>query len=202
MQLIKQDNIIIPDIVSALKQGQTIVYPTETCYGLGCDATNEQAVNKIFEIKRRQRKKPLLVVVSEPFVIMNYTSWNKTLQQLSEKYWPGALTVVVPVSDKVCLPPGVVGEDGTLAFRITAHPLASQLSHGLGKPIVSTSANITTLGSPYDIESVLDMFVNAEFRPDIIIDAGSLPHRSPSTVVRVVNGDIEVLRQGETVVEL
>ncbi|MBT3539116.1 threonylcarbamoyl-AMP synthase, partial [Candidatus Parcubacteria bacterium] len=66
----------------------------------------------------------------------------------------------------------------------------------------STSANISELESPYDIESVLKMFENADVQPDIIIDAGILPHKSPSTVIRVQNGNIEILRQGELVVEL
>lgn len=199
MQIIKESNLIIPDIVFALKQGKTIVYPTETCYGLGCDATNEEAVNKIFDIKQRQKNKPVLVVASEPAMMMDYVRWSETLQQLAEKYWPGALTVVVPVNGEMKLPGGVVGEDGTLAFRITDHPLASILSRELGQPLVSTSANIAAEESPYDIGAVLQMFGNAGIQPDIIIDAGELPHKSPSTVVRISNGDLEVLRQGEIV---
>jgi len=202
MEIIKKENIKIEEIVEALKAGKTIVYPTETCYGLGCDATNESAVEKIFKIKQRQKNKPVLVVASDIGMMMKYVDCGPVIMKIAEKYWPGPLTVVAPLKPGVDMPPGVVGEDNTLAFRITNHPLASELSKEFGKPIVSTSANIASHESPYDIKSVLDMFSNGENQPDIVIDAGSLPHHSPSTIVRIKGGEVEVLRQGEVVVEL
>jgi len=202
MKIIKQENLNIAEIVDFLKNGATIVYPTETCYGLGCDATNKEAVNKIFAIKKRQKNKSLLVVVPEVAMIFPYIDWNPTLQILSKKYWPGALTVVVNVKKINGFPPGVVNEDGTMAFRVTEHPLATEISKKLDSPLVSTSANIASLESPYDIVSVLQMFEHEDVQPDIIIDGGNLPHRSPSTIVKIVGENVEVLRQGEVVLEL
>lgn len=202
MQIIKQDDINIENVVEALKQGKTIVYPTETCYGLGCDATNEEAVEKVFQIKQRQKDKPVLVIAADIGMMMEYVRWPLVLTHIAEKYWPGPLSVVSQLKEDIELPSGIVGEGNTLAFRITEHPLARALSENLGKPIVSTSANTASYKSPYDIESVVAMFENAENKPDILIDAGALPHHSPSTVVRVLNGEVEVLRQGEVVVEL
>ena len=202
MKIIKQENLDISEIVEALKNGATIVYPTETCYGLGCDASNKEAVDKIFAIKKRQAHKSVLVVVPEVSMIIPFISWTPTLQNIADKYWPGALTVVVKVKDKNVFPPGVVNEDGTMAFRVTDHPLASKISKKLNSPLVSTSANIASLESPYDIEAVLHMFEYEDIQPDIIIDGGNLQHRSPSTIVKVVGENVEVLRQGEVVLEL
>ena len=202
MNIIKKQDLDITTIVSSLKNGETLVYPTETCYGLGCDATNEGAVNKVFEIKSRQKNKALLVVAADISMMMKYVIWNETLQRIADRYWPGALTVVAKSAQDSLLPAGVVAEDDTIAFRITNHHLAAEISKSLGGPLVSTSANVAELESPYDISAVVQMFQNNEHQPDTIIDAGELPHHSASTIVRVSDNKIEVLRQGEVVVEL
>ena len=200
MEVVKMENLNIDEIVEALKNGKVIVYPTETVYGLGCDATNQEAVDKIFKIKQRQENKSVLVVAGNIDMMVKYISWSKKLHELSDKYWPGPLTVVVSAKPENNLAHGVLADDGTVAFRITGHSLASELSNKLGGPLVSTSANIAAQESSYNVESIIKMFENREFQPDIIIDAGELPHRSPSTVVRVVGDEVKVLRQGELIV--
>lgn len=208
MFIIKQSEANIVEIVEALKQGKVIVYPTETCYGLGCDATNSEAVKKLFAIKQRQENKSVLVLVSGIDMIKKYVQWTPTLEELARKYWPGPLTVVAKIirqrleNKNINLPSGIVGKDDTIAFRVTDHIFAHDLVKQLGMPLVSTSANISAQTSPYDIESVLQMFDSAENKPDIIIDSGSLSYHSPSTIVRVADEKIEVLRQGELIVEL
>jgi len=202
MKIIKKENLDIVSLVNDLKNGATLVYPTETCYGLGCDANNSEALEKIFQIKKRQKNKSVLVVVSDLAMILPCIEWNPTLQKLADKYWPGPLTLVVKVKAVCHLPAGVINEDGTIAFRVTEHYLASEISKQLNSPLVSTSANISSLESPYDIESVLKMFENEEIKPDIIIDAGTLPNKSSSTIVKVVGENIEVLRQGGVIVSL
>jgi L-threonylcarbamoyladenylate synthase len=135
-------------------------------------------------------------------MMMAYVDCGPKMMDIAKKYWPGPLTVVAPLILGTELPEGVVGADGTIAFRVTDHPLAAALSVGVDGPIVSTSANIASEESPYDIDSVLRMFEQREQQPDIIIDAGSLPHHSPSTIIRLVDGNIEILRQGEVAVDL
>ncbi|MBU2541974.1 threonylcarbamoyl-AMP synthase [Patescibacteria group bacterium] len=201
MQIQKQDNLNTLEIVEELKKGKTLVYPTETVYGLGCDATNQEAVNKIFEIKQRQQDKSVLVLVPSVAMAMSYVEWNEKLEEISQKYWPGPLTVVMKAKPDCGLARGVVAEDGTVAFRVTGHALCAEISEALNRPLVSTSANITSGKSPSDIKDVLETFSNAEFKPDIVIDVGELPHRSPSTVVKIRDGKVIVLRQGELVVE-
>jgi L-threonylcarbamoyladenylate synthase len=190
------------EIVEALKEGQTIVYPTETCYGLGCEATNQASVDQIFSIKQRQTDKPLLVVMPSIEMARDYVIWTETIDTLATTYWPGPMTVVATAKPGTGLAKGVIADDGTVAFRITDYPVAVELSTALGVPLVSTSANISAQESPYDIASVHAMFQHATPQPDIIIDAGVLPHAAPSTIVKVIDTSIEILRQGERIVSL
>lgn len=202
MRHIAQSDLDIPSIIRSLEAGGVLVYPTETCYGIGCDATNEAAVKRVFDIKERQREKSVLIVFPHQHMAMEYVAWNPKLTELSDKYWPGPLTVVAQVKQGRTLPIGVVAPNGTIAFRISSHPLVELLTEQLGKPLVSTSANIASMESPYDIDSVVAMFDDKPNQPDMLIDAGSLPHHAPSTVISLdETGRYTVLRQGELIVE-
>ncbi len=201
MNIIPQEKLHIEELLGELKVGCTIVYPTETCYGLGCDATNDRAVEKIFAIKQRQKEKSVLVLMADVGMAMQYVEWTPMLEKIARHYWPGALTVVVPVKPEHDLAAGVVRDDGTIAFRITNHYFAEELVRNFGKPLVSTSANIAAMDNPYDIETVINMFEYAENQPDIVIDGGALQERAPSTIIKVTGQHIEVVRQGDVVVD-
>ncbi|MBT4153678.1 MAG: threonylcarbamoyl-AMP synthase [Candidatus Magasanikbacteria bacterium] len=200
MEVIPINNIDITQIVAALKEGKTIVYPTETCYGLGADATNEAAVAKLFAIKKRQQEKSMLMLMADEPMVQEYVAWNHQLHDIAQTYWPGPLTLVSNRFDDVPLASGVIAPDNTIALRITAHPLAAEITSALGKPIVSTSANISEHDSAYDIEHVIAMFTDQKEQPDIIIDAGDLPHQSPSTIVKIEEHGLHVIRQGELII--
>jgi L-threonylcarbamoyladenylate synthase len=201
MNIFEEKNISVSNIVQALQEGKTLVYPTETCYGLGCDATNADALSRVFAIKNRQKNKPVLVIFPDRHMAMQYVVWDKTLDHIADTYWPGPLTVIAKARAEVSLPLGVVAENGTLAFRISSHHLVEKITRELGKPLVSTSANIASLESPYDIAAIKNMFDKKQDKPDIVIDAGDLPHHAPSTVVAIDDvGGVTVLRQGEVVI--
>ncbi len=201
MKRILAETLDVPAIVLALSRGETIVYPTETSYGLGADATNTVAVEALFAIKKRQAEKSMLVLMADVAMAKQYVAWSETLDEFARKYWPGAVTVVAPLKPNTNLAAGVVGVDETLAFRITSHPLAAALVQKLGRPLVSTSANISGLASPYDCESVGRMFDQEKMQPDWFIDAGDLPVHSPSTIVELIPGQpLRVLRQGEVII--
>lgn len=202
MKTKKENNVNISDIAGKIRKRKTVVYPTETCYGLGCDATNQNAVDQIFAIKNRQRNKTVLVLMSDITMAQKYVVWNKKLQDLADKYWPGALTLVAKVEPETDLARrGVIADDGTIAFRISSHPFVQKVMKKINKPIVSTSANISLKKSPYSIKEVKDMFKNTKNQPDILIDGGELPHESPSTILKIVDGKQEVIRQGELIIE-
>lgn len=187
-----------------LKSGKTVIFPTETSYGLGCDATNQEAVDTIFRIKARRNNKPLLVVVPTVEMAKEYLEWTPLLQSLADKYWPGALTIVqknkkthsLRLKQKNTLAIGVVGGDDTIAVRVTNAEIPKYLSAELGRPVVATSANIADAGDVYDSEELIEMYKGKEFQPDAIIGAGVLPKNPPTTIVSVVGGELKVLRQG------
>jgi L-threonylcarbamoyladenylate synthase len=190
--------------LATLRMGGTLVYPTETCYGLGCDARNSEAVGRVFDIKMREKGKPVLVIADDSALFMKYVERNETIEELARTYWPGPLTIVATLKDGggQGLATGVIGENNSIAFRVTSHPFAAALTRELGAPLVSTSANISTHSDPYDIDYIVDMFHDKKNQPDMIIDAGDLPHHSPSTIVRVeVDGTKTILRQGEIIIE-
>ncbi|MBI2444038.1 MAG: threonylcarbamoyl-AMP synthase [Candidatus Magasanikbacteria bacterium] len=193
----------LSEVFIELRSGKTIVFPTETSYGLGCDATNQLAVDKIFKIKGRLSEKPLLVVVSSVAMAKEYVVWNDLLEKIAAKYWPGAVTVVGKAKEKKekDLARGVVAKDNTLAIRVTAHPLLQSLTGKLGRPLVATSANLADQGDLYDSAEVIRQFKERREQPDIILDYGKLPRRLPTTVVSVVGGILKVIRQGEVKVE-
>ena len=98
MKIVKSNKQGIKKAISILKQGGVIVYPTETAYGLGADFLNAKAVNKIYQIKGRNYAKPLSVIVSSIRMAREYVKFDQESLQLAKKYWPGALTLVLPVA--------------------------------------------------------------------------------------------------------
>jgi len=134
------------DIIQALivlKAGGVILYPTDTIWGLGCDATHGAAVRKVFNIKRRVDSKSMLILLDTPSKLSSYVRVPDIAWDLI-KVSNSPLTLIYPGAKN--LAPGLIAQDGTTGIRITKDPFCSQLIHELGKPIVSTSANIS--GTP------------------------------------------------------
>lgn len=198
MKAFNQENI--KEVVFFLEQGQTIVFPTETSYGLGCDSTNQDAVDKIFKIKERQRGKPLLIVVPTVEMAKKYLQWNVLIEKLSDKYWPGSLTIVGKSNRS--LSNGVISQNGTVAIRVTNHSVPKYLSEQLDRPIVATSANISDEGDIYNFSDIIESFKNKKEQPDMVLDYGNLPKKRPTTIISVENNKFEILRQGELEIKL
>ncbi len=188
MIILTEQNLL--EAVEYLKEGKTLVFPTETSYGLGCDASNQEAVDKIFKIKGRKSDKPLLVVVPSVEMAKKYLVWNEVLEDLSNKYWPGPLTIVGEYNKKEDLAIGVVAADNTIAVRVTSFPLTKFLSAELGRPLVATSANLADAGDVYDSKKITVI-------SDILVNGGELPHNPPTTIVSVINNNLQILRQGQ-----
>lgn len=196
----------LAQIVFEIQSGKTVIFPTETSYGLGCDATNQEAVNKIFKIKGRSNDKPLLVVVPNVEMAKKYLVWNETLKKIAAIYWPGPVTVVGEVKSNQTtdnnLATGVISKDNTIAIRVTADPFLQSITEKLGQPLVATSANIADAGDIYRASDILTMFEKRKEQPDIVLDYGQLPKRPPTTIVSVVENEIKILRQGEVKIEV
>lgn len=184
-----------------LANGGVVAYPTETSYGMGCDATNHAAVERIFAIKQRAASKGLSTLLPSLADATRYIILRPYTRRLVEYYWPGPLTIVAPKSPTSPLSPLCEnGNDGTHAVRVSSHPIADALVNRLGVPIVATSANISGMPDVYDPAAIVAAFADAKEQPDAYIDAGVLPYAPPSTIVQVRPEGINVLRQGGLVV--
>ncbi|MBI5135372.1 threonylcarbamoyl-AMP synthase [Candidatus Uhrbacteria bacterium] len=164
-------------VTQILHNGGSIVYPTDTTYGIGCDATNPDAVKNVFAIKHRPADKQMSVMVSGISMARRCCQWNARAQSLASQWWPGALTIVLKQK---------IGR-GTVGVRMPNHDLALQIAKAYHKPIITTSANISGESPCYSIPSFLSQVKRQRSTalPDLLINAGSLPRRQPSTVVDV-----------------
>ncbi len=159
----------------ALGKGKTIVYPTETCYGLGADSTNPTAVSKIYKIKGRKEGKKISLACASLGMASKYVEINSNAKKLASAFMPGPMTIVT----------------NGKSFRIPASTFALKLIRKFGRPITATSANISGKKNMYKIKDVIRAF---DGKVDVIIDAGDLPARRASTVF---NADsMQVLRKG------
>lgn len=192
----------LDEAVHILKNSGVIVFPTETAYGLGADATNERAVERLMAIKGREGWKTPPLIAADREMVEQYANLSPTMHRLADEYWPGPLTLVVPtpgVGQHRVLANGVVRE-GTIAVRVSSHKLVQELSRELGAPIVATSANVAGQPSCYDVASVRAQFATHLLQPDFYLDDGPLATQKPSTIVAEQDGELVVLRQGEIIV--
>lgn len=172
--------------VNALKKGGIVIYPTETSYGIGADATKSNAIRKIFRLKARENGKPISIIISSLAMAKKYAFIDALSRKLIKQFMPGPLTLI---SKKKNLPD--ILSKNTIAWRIPSHPFALALVKKSGRPITATSANLSGKRQLYRIKEVAKTFSGCV---DLIIDAGNLPRRSPSTVFDTINQ--KILRKG------
>lgn len=204
MQIISLKNTAIDQIIAkasqVLAQGGLVIYPTETVYGAGVDATNQQAVDKLLSYKSRREGKPLSVAVTNLAMASKLVEVNSQAKHIYQKFLPGPITVVSAVKNNSQLAKGVASEFNTLGIRMPAYPLIEQLVAHYQKPITATSANASGKKRPYTIDDVLNSLSNKQKSLiDLIIDAGRLPPNQPSTVIDTTLSTPITLRQGDWV---
>ena len=189
---------VLRQAVLALRTGQVVVFPTETAYGLAADPGNARAVRKIFAIKGRSPEKQLPLVAGSAAQAAALVQLSGRALALARRHWPGPLTIVAPRRRGRAA--GVGGR--TAAVRVPALAWARALALEFGGPITSTSANLSGRPIIHDPREVVRSFARRRARPDLFLDAGRLPPRRPSTIVRLGRrGRIEVLRPGPVRVE-
>ena len=194
-------NKLIDKVVEVLQRGGLVVYPTETVYGLGVDATSEAALEKLWTFKGERGDKPVLVAVADVEMAEKYVNLSELGKKVMQKYWPGAVAVVALSNNLVARK--AQGETETLGLRNPDNKMILEIIATLGKPITSTSANISGAPTARSLAEFLQT-VPAERQGliDLYIDAGELPPRSPSTIVDTTGEEVKILRQGEVVVEV
>ncbi|HAZ54246.1 MAG TPA: L-threonylcarbamoyladenylate synthase type 1 TsaC, partial [Franconibacter helveticus] len=149
----------ISQLVELLKQQQVIAYPTEAVFGVGCDPDSEVAVNRLLALKQRPVEKGLILIAASFEQLKPYiddASLNAAQREAVFQHWPGQVTFVFPA--KPSTPRWLTGRFDSLAVRVTDHPLVIQLCEAYGKPLVSTSANLTGLPPFRPAQEVLAQF--------------------------------------------
>ena len=183
---------LINEAAFVIKNGGVIAFPTQHLYGLGADAFNADAVNRVFEIKRRPYDKPLLVLIDNSYDLtrlVQQVPYAATL--IMERFWPGAVTIIFKA--KHILPTILTAGTERIGVRMPVHPVALALTVAVQGPITATSANITG-NSGCSMVSDMDSLITDKL--DLIIDVGALKGGTGSTVVDVTGDSPKILRQG------
>jgi len=182
----------IEQAVEILKKGGVILYPTDTIWGLGCDAQNEKAVQKIYEIKKRINNKSMLILVDNTYRLKEYAfvpsmAWE--LIRVSNR----PLTIIYPEARK--LAKNLISEDGTIGIRVVKDDFCRDLIRAFGKPIVSTSANISGKPSPTNFKDIAEEIKNSV---DYIVQwrQNDTRHAKPSSIIKLgKNNEVIVIRK-------
>jgi L-threonylcarbamoyladenylate synthase len=197
MQIFDAANISAAEfdqILSFLRAGGVIGFPTDTTYGLGADPFNEAAVRRIFQLKGRAETKPILVLVDSLEMLQQTTACSseqsELIRGLARQYWPGPLTLILPALTTV--PRLVTAGTGTIGVRWPRAPFATRMIHALGIPITATSANRSGEPSTSSASEVLAQLADLE----VLVDGGILPASMNSTVLDLTQTLPTILREG------
>jgi L-threonylcarbamoyladenylate synthase len=201
MQIIKLNNNNRPQVLAlaheVIDRGGTVVYPTETSYALGGDFFSDKAYKRILSIKSRPKDKSFPVIVGTAHQARVLVKFTPVAERLAEKFWPGPLTLVLPLQ---FLSVNSFFTTDSLALRISSHPLAQDLSRIVARPLISTSANIAGQPAVYTVRDLIAQLANRSSVPDLIIDAGELEKKPASTIIKISDSGVEVLREGSIII--
>lgn len=198
--IIKSDQKGIALAVRYLKAGKSVVYPTDTSYGLAVDATNLMAIRTLYRIKQRKFGAPIHILVPSVAFAKKVAKWNTSADKLAKKFWPGPLTLVLELRNpKKRIWKILSGSTGAIGLRFPKNKIALSLAGRLDRPITTTSANPPNHLGGFDSYSVADItqqFKKKKYKPDLILNAGRLPRRKPSTFVKILGTNVKILRKG------
>ena len=187
----------IREAAQAIKQGNIVLFPTETVYGIGANALNENAVNKIFQAKGRASDNPLIVHICNIQMLDSLVKEvGQVEQKLMDNFWPGPLTIIF--DKKECMPNNVTAGLNTVGIRMPSNSVARKLIKFAGLPIAAPSANISGKPSGTKIEDIID---ELDGKVEYILDSGMVDIGVESTVVRVIDNQVHILRPGKITVE-
>src|SRR6202034_1929621 len=192
VRVVRATALELATAVQALRDGELVAFPTETVYGLGAHAAYPAALRRVFELKGRPTTHPLIVHIDNPRYL---TRWAREVpeaaQKLAERFWPGALTLVLPRAENVHRL--VTGGQDTVAVRVPSHPMAQQLLTAFGGGIAAPSANRYGRLSPTRADHVREEFGEAV---RVVLDGGESQIGLESTIVSCVGDQVRLLRPG------
>lgn len=182
----------LKEIAKAIKNGEIVVFPTETVYGIGTNALNEKAIKKLYEVKKRDLKKPISLLVSNIEMVERFTRDITDIEyKIMKEFFPGPLTIILKKKDIV---PNIVTANGnTVGIRMPEGEIVQKLLKYSNVPIATPSANISGKKTGTDIKQIQKDFGE---NVDYYIDGGKCKFGISSTIVKVINGEIHILREG------
>ncbi|RYU90231.1 threonylcarbamoyl-AMP synthase [Mucilaginibacter terrigena] len=179
--------------LKVIQDGGIILYPTDTIWGIGCDATNTDAIKKIYQLKQRSESKSMIILVDIDNKLPSYISEVPDIAYDLIEYAENPLTLIMPGAKNIS--PALIAEDGSVGIRVTSHPFCQQLIQRLRKPLVSTSANISGQPSP-EYFGKIDQEIIDGVDYVVDIDQYSTEIKKPSTIMRLApNGGFEFIRR-------
>lgn len=178
-----------------LARGGVIAHATETCYGFACDAFSRRALKRLYRLKWMKQDKPVSILVADFKQAQRYGVFSKMARLLAQRCWPGPLTLIV--KRKKTLPGFLNPGTKTIGIRVPDHALALSLARHFGRPLTTTSANISGRPPCYSISGIKRQFRSAAHKPDFILDAGRIKKRPPSTIIDLSGKKPQLVRQGE-----
>jgi L-threonylcarbamoyladenylate synthase len=183
----------IDKAISVLQKGGVISFPTETYYGLGVDPLNEDAVRRLFVLKKREITKPILLLIEDASMLAIISAEIPSVYEpLMEKFWPGPLTLLFPWKKNIS--EFLTGGTGTIGVRVSSDPLVQKLFCKWKSPVTATSANISgerPASTAYDVKKTFGNKI------DYIVDGGDSPAGLCSTIVGYQNGKLVLIRKGK-----
>jgi len=192
MQRIEYSARNLDKIVDFLRKGKIVIHPTDTCYGLAGDILNRKTIDKIYQFKQMSKKKPMSILVNSLEMFKKYGELNNLTQKIVKKYLPGELTLLVPKTQNI--PDFYVKNTNLIGIRLPNHYISLEIVNRLKNPITTTSANLTGEIQAYTAEEVVSYFGDQDV---VFFDAGSLPKKEPSTIIKIVENSFEIIRQGD-----
>lgn len=187
-----EDGRALEEAIGTLQHGGVIAFPTDTVYGIGASLEHPEALRRIYDLKGRSPDKPLPILIARVTMLDQLSpDVDERLVALAEQFWPGALTIVLPAADH--LPTEVKAPDNTIGVRLPNHSIPLTIAERAGGAIATTSANISGEDAAHAAAEIRDAFGSTI---DVILDGGFSPQQNASTVIRVVDGEIVVLREG------
>lgn len=177
-----------------LKKGGVIVYLTDTLYGLGVNALDENAILKVYKIKKRDRNKPLPIIAKDLKMVKRIACVDLKVEKILNKIWSGPIAIRLRKKD--ILPYVLTGNGETVVVRIPDNEFISALMDKIDFPITATSANVSKEKNLLDPGKIISKFESGELKPDLFINAGKVKNPKPSTIIDLTTEVPKVLRIG------
>lgn len=188
------NNDIIIKIANDLRKGKIVVFPTDTVYGIGTNAYDEEACKKIYEIKGRPKNKPLITLISDISMLKEIVGGiSLTEQKIIDSFWPGPLTIKFKKKEGV-LSDIVSAGDDYVRIRLINEGIVSKLIEAAGVPIVAPSANLSGSATGTKIENIINELGS---KVDYILDYGDIQNDTVSTIVQVEEEKVIIIREGK-----